>query len=420
LQEGRENANIDAGLGFHLENLSWRISNEEDSSETLGDSIGRLFMVTFILVHGTFARAAHWPALRDGLALAVSAVGEDCQFEELRWSGKNKASARQGAASELLTLVQKIQSTSRNEKIFVIGHSHGGSAIAYFLKEYSSLAKTLHGYAFLSTPFVAIRPRAQASALYTAVFFVLIYTFSAFFPYYAYLFGGDYLRNALFILPAGIGLCAAFTWLVFNTLSKFENSEKLLETGHRRQTAELPPGNYLFLRCSGDEAAAALSAAQLIAWLGMKLSQALKLIIMPALSGTRKSAIYLISLGLIVTWWTSFASPGDRDDAIRAFGGPSWIFDVLWLANLLLIVCAAAAFLIFLAQALTSWLFGWTEFFTGFFVELAIEPLPFGAHYMAHIDWADSRRLEGFTHSWTYAHPVAIRYVQDWVKTALQ
>jgi alpha/beta hydrolase family protein len=378
-------------------------------------------MATFILVHGTWARAAHWPALRDGLALAASAVGECCRIEELRWSGKNRTSARQGAASEIFSLVQKIQSTSRDEKIFIIGHSHGGSAIAYFLKEYPSLAKTLSGCAFLSTPFVAIRPRAQAKALYTAVSFVLIYAFSAFFPYYAaYLLGGDYLRNALFILPAGIGLSAAFTWFVFNTLSKFENSEKLLETVHRRQTAELPPGNYLFLRCSGDEAAAALSAAQLIAWLGMKFSQVLKLIIMPALSGTWKAAIYLISLGLIGTWWTSFAGPGDRDDAIRAFGGPSWIFDVLWLANLLLIVCAATAFLIFLAQALTTWFFGWTELSVGFFAELAIEPLPFGAHSMVHIDWsADPLRLEGITHSWTYAHPVAIRCVQDWVKTAL-
>ena len=132
-------------------------------------------MATFILVHGTWARAAHWPALRDGLALAASTVGEHCRFEELTWSGRNKASARQGAASEIFSLVQKIQTTSRDEKIFVIGHSHGGSAIAYFLKEYSSLAKTLSGYAFLSTPFVAIRPRAQGSLLYAVVSFVPIY-----------------------------------------------------------------------------------------------------------------------------------------------------------------------------------------------------------------------------------------------------
>jgi hypothetical protein len=81
---------------------------------------------------------------------------------------------------------------------------------------------------------------------------------------------------------------------------------------------------------------------------------------------------------------------------------------------------ALAAFSIFLAQALTAWAFGWMEFSTGFFVELAIEPLPFGAHTMAHIDWsADAVGLEGITHSWTYAHPKAIQYLQEWIKTTL-
>ena len=36
----------------------------------------------------------------------------------------------------------------------------------------------------------------------------------------------------------------------------------------------------------------------------------------------------------------------------------------------------------------------------------AIEPLPFGAYPLVHIDWgAVSVGLEGIVHSWTYAHP---------------
>src|SRR5262249_22096686 len=100
-------------------------------------------MATFILVHGTWVKAAHWPALRDGIAQAASAVGEQPRFEELRWSGANRTSARQGAASDIFSLVQNIRSASINEKLFIIGHSHGGSAIAYFLKQNSTLAKTL-------------------------------------------------------------------------------------------------------------------------------------------------------------------------------------------------------------------------------------------------------------------------------------
>jgi predicted esterase len=56
------------------------------------------------------------------------AAGEHSRFDELTWSGKNRASASQAAASEISSVVQNIQSTLSNEKIFIIGHSHGGSA----------------------------------------------------------------------------------------------------------------------------------------------------------------------------------------------------------------------------------------------------------------------------------------------------
>jgi hypothetical protein len=389
-------------------------------------------MATFILVHGTFARAAHWPALREGLAQAASAVGEHCRFEEVRWSGKNRASARQGAGAELFSVVQKIHSTLRNEEIFVIGHSHGGSAIAYFLKEHSSLAATLSGCAFLSTPFVAIRPRSQAIPIFTVLYFVTIYAFSALYPYaYVRLFGGGYLSDPL-LYPSLFFLLAALVWFFYRTSREYRNSEKLLAEAHRRQTADLPPGNYLFLRCSGDEAAALLSAAQLIAWISMKLSQILELIIRPALSGTRKGAIAFILFGFIATWWTSFESPDDRNRMISLYHAAgeghvvlSWLISILIgcfrFGYYLLIASAVAVFLILLAQALTSWLFGWTELSTGLFVELAIEPVPFGAHSMTHIDWnSNPPRLGGITHSWTYSHPAAIQYIGDWVVTALQ
>ena len=80
-----------------------------------------------------------------------------------------------------------------------------------------------------------------------------------------------------------------------------------------------------------------------------------------------------------------------------------------------------AALLIFLTQALTSWAFGWTKLSTGFLIELAIEPLPFGAQSLVHIDWGGSSTgLDGIVHSWTYAHPVAVQHLQNWVKASLQ
>jgi hypothetical protein len=87
----------------------------------------------------------------------------------------------------------------------------------------------------------------------------------------------------------------------------------------------------------------------------------------------------------------------------------------------LLSVCILAALFVFAAQAFTSWLFGWTLFSRGFLVEVAIEPLPFGKHSLGHIDWAASPiGLDGLLHSWTYAHPVAIIYLQNWVRERLE
>src|SRR3981081_681107 len=122
-------------------------------------------MATFILVHGTYAKFAHWPALTDKLTETARAAGDAPSFEQVRWTGKNRSGARQDAASSIFTVVKRIQRTSANEKIFIIGHSHGGSAIAYFLKEHPEAANTLAGCAFLSTPFVAIRPRREPVGL---------------------------------------------------------------------------------------------------------------------------------------------------------------------------------------------------------------------------------------------------------------
>jgi Alpha/beta hydrolase of unknown function (DUF915) len=380
-------------------------------------------MATFILVHGTFARAANWPALQHGLTLAADAAGEHSRFYELPWSGKNKASARQDAASEISSVVKNIQSTSRNEKIFIIGHSHGGSAIAYFLKEYLALAKTLSGCAFLSTPFVAIRPRTQAYRVAYALFFFPIFTFYALWHYQL-----KYSTTGFSVYLFGSGLFWACIGLIYSSLRKFLNSENLSVEACRRQTADLPHGNYLFLRCSGDEAAAGLSAAQFISWLNSKLAQKLELLIRPWSSPRKLIRVIYVLFVVVMVGLGSFQSfdlSGEGMIDLRAAAEHSlallFFLFLVTVVPFLLILCSLAVFIIFLAQALTLSLFGWTELLTGFFVELSVEPLPFGSHSMVHIDWSTKAPgIEGITHSWTYAHPVAIRYVQDWVKTALQ
>jgi hypothetical protein len=79
----------------------------------------------------------------------------------------------------------------------------------------------------------------------------------------------------------------------------FARSRRSTEHVIQQQTADIPDGRYLFLRCSGDEAAAALSSAQFIAWLGAKVSALLAQQIRPLFSsraGTAFAVAYIVLL----------------------------------------------------------------------------------------------------------------------------
>src|SRR5262245_7574025 len=410
-------------------------------------------MATFILVHGTFAKSAHWPVLQDSLADTARVAGDTPSFEQLTWTGRNRAGARQAAASEIFALVKRIQCTSANEKIFVIGHSHGGNAIAYFLKEHPEAASALAGCAFLSTPFIAIRARRKAFWLMVLLLFFPCLFFMKIIPPPYYDISPPerldlpYWSSAhwfyLFITIIGVAIFSLALFFV-----KRASDPHKVEQAIRQQTADIPPGHYLFLRCSGDEAAAGLAAFQAIAWLGMKGSRLLELVTRPfdltkfskRLSGAdavRAALLFGIVPGLITFGWLKifgfgvfrYFSPGGpfvsklekvqilsqkpknlnmTETVIYLLGYMTEIaYDLVAVVVLCtMFLCLFAVLLIFVTQAVTSCAFGWTRLSTGFVVELAIEPLPFGEHALTHIDWAaGSIGLDGMVHSWTHAHP---------------
>jgi hypothetical protein len=133
--------------------------------------------------------------------------------------------------------------------------------------------------AFLSTPFVAIRPKDQAVSIFYGIAIVLAVTFSTLYPYtYVRVFGGDYLSNALLLYPSALLIFGIVGWFFIRTGKKYEKPNQIFDEARQWQTADIPAGNYLFLRCSGDEAAAGLSALQLIAWINLKVSQFLALV----------------------------------------------------------------------------------------------------------------------------------------------
>jgi|SRR5262245_32035215 pimeloyl-ACP methyl ester carboxylesterase len=398
-------------------------------------------MATFILVHGTFAKSAHWPNLQSGLEETTRAAGDEPVVEPVRWTGRNSASAREAAASAIFTSVQKIRRISAKEKIFVIGHSHGGSAIAYFLKEHPEVAKTLAGCAFLSTPFVAIRARKEAVRhIWALILFPYIavlgvwnewskvrkplssYPLEEVLPLEAYL---------LPILVTAVFMAVAF---LFALMVQKAKAPHRAEQAIRQQTADIPAGHYLFLRCSGDEAAAALSFTQFIAWLAMKTFKMLEIVTRPyadiynagtdvkdyGMAAVRGAllAVFHLALLTVLGYALVYVLPG-----ICKFGISEYFSQintglyavVLFVVACLLLLCLLAVVLIFLTQAITLGVFGWMPFPNGFLVELAIEPLPFGEHCLVHIDWTGSTGLDGFVHSWTYAHPDAIKHLQKWV-----
>jgi pimeloyl-ACP methyl ester carboxylesterase len=120
-------------------------------------------MATFLLVHGTFAREADWTKSNSPLQLslqrAVCAKGETALFTPVAWSGRNRMLDRLAAADEIAAKITTIKSQLSNEKIFLIGHSHGGSAVSYFLKKYEQQRLLIQGAIFLSTPFIALKEK---------------------------------------------------------------------------------------------------------------------------------------------------------------------------------------------------------------------------------------------------------------------
>src|SRR5262249_24647866 len=205
--------------------------------------------------------------------------------------GRNLGRDRIDAATDIKREVARIRQETPAESIFLIGHSHGGSAVAYFLRDSPEFAKLLAGVAFLSTPFLAMRPRTDIAEIVQAFMFMSALVMMTI---VACIIGqnGVTLGNALhlpysnsdsFFQPFSFGVFSiiirlgaiAYAILVLLIYSMWRLStnalvrllrKRLNVAVKRKQSADLPDGHFLFLRASGDEAAAVLSAAQAINW----------------------------------------------------------------------------------------------------------------------------------------------------------
>jgi pimeloyl-ACP methyl ester carboxylesterase len=382
-------------------------------------TIGIAAMAVFIFVHGTFVAEANWPLLQDGLSEAVRLADDRASFEQVVWTGKNRMTARQVASNTIAEKVRTIQLERNKEKIFVVGHSHGGSAVAYFVKNYPEDAKLVSGYAFLSTPFVAIHPRTNAKkALATSAFFLGLSFINWWSDYNAPTTWRH--RGNFYSWTWWTGNLLAMTiWVIMLARLYKYPEEEIKRRALADQTADLPDGNYLFVRCSGDEAAAAMSAAQFANWLGLAASRILQHVLKPLFS--KNPAIPIVFFVFLTLVHTAAATispdlllePSATIDVIRNHPLLSFVLLAIFAIWLFFLFGFLAGLLLLLSQALVSKAFGWTDFVTSFLVDLAIEPIPFGSRKLIHIEWSPaSSSAEALTHSWTYSHPAAIEHIK--------
>ena len=383
------------------------------------------FDLTCILVHGTRlkfwtrVRGAPWTRrgspLRDQIMSGSRTMGATVRFRPLVWSGKNLLADRRRASERLAKIIERGQ---KRQRFILVGHSHGGSIIAYFLNHQKEMPSNVLGCIFLSTPFVALKARRGAVKIALASFIVL---WSAF-----------YAINYQLRLPGWLSgaLSAIITALLGVKKVDYSSLERRIA---EEQTASLPSGNYLFLRSSGDEAAAGLSFAQISAWVSSKLLAMLLLPIMRFVPEKDRRFFPFSIPRFLVMVVAAFVSTSAAvnvvsltRDALLHFPNQPIIPMIvliaalicLWIWSLFFLFgfCALIVTLLgVVVQAVASRAFGWTSFLDGFLLDMAVEPIPFGSHLLVHVPWSERLGAFELAHGWTYEHETSLRQIHAWL-----
>ena len=145
------------------------------------DGVKPLGTVRVITVHGTFATHALWtsddgvydvngePQQRSAsvfvseLKSALAANGGALSLENFNWSGENSHQARRAAATELAdNVLRRDLADPAYDKVFVVGHSHGGTVTRLALNTLTAEEPRPDGVVTFGSPFVRFKPRSIA------------------------------------------------------------------------------------------------------------------------------------------------------------------------------------------------------------------------------------------------------------------
>jgi pimeloyl-ACP methyl ester carboxylesterase len=231
-------------------------------------------MTKILLVHGTFASGASWTMpgslFRTQIGCKLKVQEED--VIPIEWSGRNWIADRLIAARKINSTVETLRVASKDEKIFIVGHSHGGSAVSYFLKHFEC-ASAVRGAVFLSTPFIALKAKNNIGHRVKVYSYGMLFLFQAIALFAARNSSNWFnVPDHAFYLVLSINLLLGVALL--HMYRSFEFFERLVKRTRLRVKAvlkthdscALPVNNYLVVKYSGDEASFGLSFAQSISY----------------------------------------------------------------------------------------------------------------------------------------------------------
>jgi len=403
--------------------------------------------VIITLIHGTFARDAEWSAETSAFCKSIADGSDaDISFERFGWSGRNNVDDRLRAADELANTLAEQRRQHPESAQIVVGHSHGGSVLAYLLTRHPAFAKIIAGAAFLATPFIEARPRPNwklvAVVTTIALLFLLMVAVTAILlglMIAANRSGHRTLGGIVLTVLSGVLLGFPFLVLWLRRRTPFTRSE-IRELADALSTCRLPSGRYLFLRVTGDEASSALSTAQFSSWF---LSKVIAVVSQPWFALARnpfleRLVIFIVTVsaawvGIVVV--LVYLDRIEPNLASNTFW--SWTTEILsMLLNLIVASWAAtiptAGFTVFVAVLLFSalwivyfaicWLshrsFGRASLKTAMCIELVVENVPLGTHVLTHIPWHSSAR--NLSHRSTYQNPKATAAIRNWLNSVVE
>ena len=439
------------------------------------------FVVT--LIHGTYAEGAEWtrPETSKLCTFLTNEFKSRVRFDRLDWKPPNRHKARYLASQQLAKTFRNKSDRFGNDDIphFIIGHSHGGTAIAYAIRDDPRFAQSLDGIAFLSTPFIQARERSaprwilKALPRVVGLITVIIFGMAALLALRLSEVQPQYAGGILLGVLAGSALLAHLYRRRFQTFigSPEDGLPPRLQEAARRAASQLDLGSLaeirektLIIRTNGDEASSWLAAGHLGSrvlselparvahaptWLGgyfdrwTKRARAKLRSILEPPAGVRqgpavRAARWVLCAGMVALivacaiglWlgdarieatWPAVAGVKRLLTDIFVNGVTLAAWTTLFLALLSVTLAILAIPLIALVLRVT---FGRWVVLAGLFVEFSVETTPPGNWHIHQLDLCDAPEPDftspfGLAHSISYDDPRAHRIIAEWIRERL-